>query len=498
MTEDIEYGVLAGKKAIDKWRGGIEAWNAWVEENPELRVDFSGVDFNQYRTQVPLGIISFTGFKFPNGGVSFESAQFGDGGVSFESATFGKGGVNFEFAQFGNGYVVFRGATFGDGNVSFTGATFGNGNVNFYHATFGDGDVSFNNATFGDGDVSFNNVTFGNGDVVFVATKFGDGIVSFHDAEFGNGDVYFIYAICNDQFVFKPKKTGKINYLTFYGCSFKGVMILNGTYNCVPDLRNTITSSHVDLMGLKIIKGYKKNLEGRLKEPATEFAKDQWIKDQLKEWEKDLLEKPTDDQKGKQEEEFEKKWNPDENQKIVDDKFKELVSQQNEETSAQFCRLKELAEQNRAHDKALVFFAEECAVNRENQNKAWVWLDKAYAGACRHGRSIGRPVLGLFLSWVVFSGIYCSIILLTNKFVTSSFLGRCWEVLCAYVKSFLLCIFNSVPFLGFTRHGYNNIFSKLFGSEPSFWVYMPIGLQSLIAFIFLFLIGLGIRNRFRI
>ena len=46
-------------------------------------------------------------------------------------------------------------------------------------------------------------------------------------------------------------------------------------------------------------------------------------------------------------------------------KYKEKVKTESiEEVAAQFCRLKELAEQNRAHDKALDFFADECRVER--------------------------------------------------------------------------------------------------------------------------------------
>ena len=64
----------------------------------------------------------------------------------------------------------------------------------------------------------------------------------------------------------------KIKDLSFYACTFKGVMVLHGTYNCVPDLRNTITSSHVDLSDLKINKESKKLLKERSRLKAINFV----------------------------------------------------------------------------------------------------------------------------------------------------------------------------------------------------------------------------------
>ena len=45
MADAEERGVSEGQDAIDPWRQGRDAWNAWVAENPVADIDFSRVDF---------------------------------------------------------------------------------------------------------------------------------------------------------------------------------------------------------------------------------------------------------------------------------------------------------------------------------------------------------------------------------------------------------------------------------------------------------------------
>ena len=413
MREYIKDGVLEGDDAIALWLLGKDKWNECVEENPDARVDFSEENFDQYRAR-PGSTISFEGFKFPNGvsfnratfgdgGVNFIGAKFGNGNVSFNGATFGNGGVYFIKATFGDGCVYFMDVDFGDGNVDFSGATFGDdyvsfreaifgkGDVSFNHATFGDGDViftratfrdgtvSFTGATFGDGYVSFKEATFGNGDIVFRLAAFGDATVTFSGARFGKGDVVFDYAKCGGVFDFMPLAAYQVKDLSFYGCRFKGVMNLRGTYTCVPDLRNTITSSHVDLSTLKIDKEYKKlvlqrvnylvdtltekwvkKLKGILNDRVTkEYAeKNTRIKTEIK---AEFPEKKWEISVKKWNEELEKSLKTDPETlpplETLKNKYKEKIRRESiEQVAAQFCRLKELAEQNRAHDKAFDFF----------------------------------------------------------------------------------------------------------------------------------------------
>ena len=117
--------VLEGQDAIDLWQQGVDAWNAWVVQNPETDLSFAHADFSKFEK------VDFEGFRFPDGTVSFLDAQFG------------KGQITFREARFGSGHVFFNKTLFGEGGVFFFEARFGKGDVSFEKSHFGDGKVSF-------------------------------------------------------------------------------------------------------------------------------------------------------------------------------------------------------------------------------------------------------------------------------------------------------------------------------------------------------------------
>ncbi len=51
------FDTLNGQGAIGLWLQGCAAWNEWVEDNPNYNIDFSNVDFSEYRKGFP--VISF-------------------------------------------------------------------------------------------------------------------------------------------------------------------------------------------------------------------------------------------------------------------------------------------------------------------------------------------------------------------------------------------------------------------------------------------------------
>ena len=160
-------------------RQGAEAWNQWRRDNPEVTVNFAGVDFTLDENQG----ISFQEFEFGNN-ARFERATFGDN-TNFEDTTFGNN-ARFEGATFGFNAGFYR-ATFGQ-HARFERATFGQ-YAGFDRATFG-WFSRFDGATFGDG-ASFYDVTFE--DLArFVRATFGHG-AGFGGATF-KGFVGFQYA----------------------------------------------------------------------------------------------------------------------------------------------------------------------------------------------------------------------------------------------------------------------------------------------------------------
>lgn len=175
---------MANTQHLALARQGKDAWNAWRKESPGEPADFSGADFTLDENKE----INFTGLKFGEK-ANFRGAKFGEG-VDFQVATFGYG-ASFDCATFGR-RARFEGATFGD-EASFLRATFDD-RARFTGATFGDG-AHFVGATFGERaffedakfrhQAHFMGATFGD-KAHFVGTTFGDE-VDFMGAVFGGG-----------------------------------------------------------------------------------------------------------------------------------------------------------------------------------------------------------------------------------------------------------------------------------------------------------------------
>ncbi|MEQ8585033.1 MAG: hypothetical protein RLO01_13505 [Thalassobaculaceae bacterium] len=150
-------------------------------------------------------------------------------------------------------------------------------------------------------------------------------------------------------------------------------------------------------------------------------------------------------------------------------------------------RLKELAETNRHHDAALRFFADECRAQRWNQyGVAASLLDWAYDTLCDYGQSAGRPVVGLLVSIALFVVLYAGLSAPDpNKGVN------------VFGEAVSASLGNTLPFIPSDREIRSDAFDLLYGPNPGLWVDILSLVQSAIGFVFLFLIGLGLRNRFR-
>lgn len=168
----------------------VEIWNSWrrnfpsriICQNPisyENNANFNNCDFEKNKA------IDFSNFEFGNG-VNFEGTKFGDR-VSFENATFNDSS-NFRNCNFGN-ITTFEGVKFSRA-VYFCGSKFGEF-LNFDRAEF---HLS----------VAFNNVTF-NSCTMFHNCKFK--IADFQNSEF-NGSVSF--------------DNSSFSYLNFNGTRCKG------------------------------------------------------------------------------------------------------------------------------------------------------------------------------------------------------------------------------------------------------------------------------------
>jgi hypothetical protein len=329
-----------------------------------------------------------------------------------------------------NARVVFRDAHFSpvarNGKlVSFAGYHFPSGGTIFSGATFNQFDVSFQGAVF-------------LGDVAFVETHFRGPKVDFRGTIFRDCEVLFEGAVFEGSLLFKPASKDEptsISTLSFRRARFDSVLDLEGRFKCIPDLRSTITQGHVDLQKL-VVEPWTPDRRS----PAEQFSKD-----------------PDND-------------------------------------VPKLRRLKELAETNRHHDAALRFFADERRAMRWNKKQNGPHLGWAasigewtYDLLSRYGQSIGRPVVGMLATLVLFAFVYGAAS--TNQLPAGELIGR----------SVSASVSNTLPFIPAAFDIRRSALEGLFGTGNAIPLVIDLLrlVQGVLGFLFLFLIGLGLRNRFR-
>jgi hypothetical protein len=550
--EDEKRLCLSGDEAINIWEQGKEAWNSWVEANPVADVDFSNVDFSKWISinDKKTGA-TFEGFAFPNGNISFEGAtfffgglnfcgaNFGDGKVdftkikfvlntnkhplnniiNFTGVTFGNGDVFFTKTQFHGGKLIFTRSTFGDGNVdftgvlfnnvNFTGVAFGKGNVDFTSARFSEG-ANFFDATFDKGNVDFTEAKFGNGNVDFTEANFGEGDVNFCEATFGNGDVDFTEARFGNGYVDFTEATFGNGYVDFTGATFgNGDVIFTRAYFGEGDVnfsRATFGDGNVDFNAavfgdgdayfVKVTFGNGNlsfsniNCTGRFnftnmsEAPITNFRNAIFnnaviISNVSFRGIPDLVNTKLTHQLSLHDVVYSL---PRQNFGYVLKKAKYT------EDAPRLNRLKELAETNKHHNLALRCHADEHRAQRWHTMGIFEsLLDCGFSAVCNYGQVVWRPFFILLLFIMLFTVPYTlqsdSLKLGTN--FNSELL--------------IFSAANSMPFLTSARSAREKGIKKIFeGDGTPASVDATIMAQGAISVILLFLIGLGLRNRFRL
>ena len=451
--------VLAGGEAMRLWRAGEEQWNAWVADHPDVNIDFRGQDFTGLRdfdassySFPQMGDVNFSNVNFGEGDVNFSCVTFGEGYVNFSGATFGKGYVDFSGATFGNGKVNFsnvnfsnvnfgdgrvdfKKATFGEGYVDFSEATFGEGYVDFSEAKFGEG-VDFSGATFGKGYVNFSQATFDKGNVIFCCTEFGAGDVNFSDAKFGDGDVRFNGAIFGGEVFFEDAVLGSGEY-SFERSAFSGHVRFKG------------------LCGTEKVKGFSLRY--------ASFAKSLSFSSNVS---FGCVPDLTNTHIG------------------YHASLNGLTCQPQATTHPdieRLCRLKELAHNNQDTERALAFKALELRAIRKHAATGIPWfLNWSFDFFSDYGRSEWRPAIGLLVVWLVFGVLYQCQSLLPEKSVTQPQ---------PIADGFVLSASQMFPLIPGLRK-YDKEGTPVFALLNL--------MQSTIALVFLFLLVLALRNRFRL
>lgn len=474
-----EEKVLPKEEALALARQGKDVWNTWAKDNPGVGIDFSGHDFTNENilfseyvfpsrvdfSRAVFGTADFEDARFIKGDVDFTSAKFTNGDVKFIGAIFTGDNLNFtraeffggdvlflssEFkvvltifidAKFSNGDVIFFGSNFTDGDVLFVGAEFVGCDANFRDVTFKDCDVYFDRAKFNGGDTNFSHAVFSGGSVSFNKVKFVGGKVSFYGSQFRESDINFDSAVfdgrhCDFRNVSFDKEVSFWKASFMRQCSFEGAKFA-GPIN--------LAGSH-----------FKKAPDFRRSIMSAHFTL------------------------------HEMKVEYSNNPKNILGIFKQSAFSTDTD---KFRRLKELAVQARDHEREQDFFAKELKAKRfyETTGLALGW-SYLYEWFSDFGRSSLRPLFWLFVTWLGF-GVWFG-----TKAV--NFSTHTYESLRDGV---ILSGALLTPFVAISRTAIRDMQDSLYGEGVSlWWLDVAAIFEGLLGLIFIFLIGLALRNRFRI
>lgn len=449
---DIEsdaFEIAHRNACITRWAAGRAAWNTWAEKmgdlKPAERNTLIGVTFHtiaaaNFSELCFLREADFDFFVFP-GDAHFNGAHFGNEsgslrvGASFRGVKFNSG-ATFSNVTFWE-IAWFEGADFSD-SASFAHAEF-NGPGWFHDATFADS-VFFNGAKF-EASAVFEGVDFS-------STKYG---VNFEHASFA-GPVTF-------------------NTVNFQLASFRAIksersFSLGAAFRATPDFREASFHEPPQLDEAAITPSLtRRHVEGDRRRPPLDWAKH------------------------------------------APDKYEH----------AKFRALRGMADQGNDHTSALRFNANEIAARRFwvdepfGRNASRFWLGWLYQLVSDYGRSILRPLIGLFAVVATFAALFYAGAQPDDP--KTPWTRACHESVDRaelklqptdkVTEAISLSIRNALIFdrSDTSRRTYGCLYGLVdngrSGAIPT-WVGKLSLLESLLSAIFLFLIGLALRNMFRL
>jgi hypothetical protein len=162
-----------------------------------------------------------------------------------------------------------------------------------------------------------------------------------------------------------------------------------------------------------------------------------------------------------------------------------------DDDAARFRRLKELAADWRDHERELEFFANELRAKRFHETKGFggIALNWAYDRLSNFGRSIWRPIIGL----AVLTCLAWLLIMLTYSTICAATWGQVGAGLVLSLTDWALLL--GADKWDTRIHAFETLCPNcMFGPGAALLAYV----QSAASLILLFLLGLGLRNRFRI
>ncbi|ARU54359.1 hypothetical protein OLMES_0253 [Oleiphilus messinensis] len=483
---------LRGQEAFNLFQQGKEAWNCFIDEQDVTKVDFRGVTFSR-ALELKVLSISFRGFVFPE--VRFETLNFDSlSTIDFSEAIF-RGNAYFSGVMFPVGKLLFSGACFKQAAV-FSLSSF-QGGADFSEAEIEIG-VFDKTKWLREGDVSFNGARVGglnftdSEGIARIEFYFGfrscNSGIDFSNSTFHEIQIQVPTPVLIDHLRFDCVKVHQecvLNNLTalhisMRNCDFNGNFMLGDLVvkrlDCAgskfernADFHNIAVKTYIDFNGCSF--SHPVAIDGiRLGDPIGwgEFGTQSALSQSLSSIKKRFFMEETEP-------------------------HNEIELAEIAEYARSYRRLKQLAAESDNHSLELDMFALELKASRWLKAEWWARIPyDLYALFSDYGRSLLRPVVGLFIFWILFSLVYMGCAASSSR---SDFMGQ-WSA------GLLLSLAQSVPFLTWHRTAKSEALAVLYPAAGGFdvpWiVHLAAVSQSILAVIFIFLLGLGIRNRFRI
>jgi len=496
--------------------GDYHTWNNWSEDNSGQYLDFTfitvdkkynNLDFSNFIFTGPVNFshIRLVGVKFKY--TKFEERALFTGTVfrgystNFEECQF-LGGVIFYSSKFMSSYTIFRLAKFLGSEADFSSTTFelideedqhfsSSSTVLFYEAIFDVERIEFSNSIFTDvGELSFERARF-NGELVnfygaklkrsnlffgaslceaehfrFKNIQFQDGIIVFQNMEF-SGEFEFSYSdIAASEFRFEHvifqklvhfSQTrfliGNLDFLkiNFLGTetNFDNIVVQNGNVN----FSNSETTGQISFAGS--IFNQSLDFENTSFKAVPDFRRTQIAAHFT----------------------F---------HAMTIDAYDPMEVVGNEQDK--YRRLKEIAIQSKDHEKEFEFFANELRAKNHEENigiaKLPIWI---YEIVSDFGRSIFMPFFGLVYTFMVYANIYAQIII-NWKPDTPNIMGVAHQYSLAMLT----------PFAPSSRQALADLRNSLSTLDSGIWLDILSVSETVLGIAFLFLIGLALRNRFRL
>lgn len=446
------------EEALKLARRGKGVWNLWVIDlkGKKVIIDFSHHDFTDecinfsgfiFPGDVSLSSctfkdVSFARAKFSGGDADFSQTKFKGRRASFLKTEFTGGDADFSEALFRVEHAYFSRAKFSGGDAHFFQAVFEGKNTSFRWAEFSGGYADFSESEFSGGTAVFSMAKFSGGNAVFESAKFSGGDVDFSKAEFSGGDANFI----NSEF-----NSGNTN---FQNATFHRRALFEGA-----DFRHEVDFSVVSFKSAVTFKDAKFDRipDFRYSDIKVHFSMHG-------------MEVGFAPMKA--------------NKRYL---FLDWKMAANRDHADKFRRLKELASNCKDHEREQNFFAKELMAKRFYETKNFQGLVSSilYQKCSVFGRSIARPFGILFSVWLVFGAGFW-------HFAT------CATV--TILDGLRLSASVIMPFSATAKTTFVDAQMALYGDPPDLGLLFDIAviLEGLLSLTCVFLIGLALRNRFRI